>query len=96
MDRFVGGCVGWIAARDPRARFVGGQVGYAEPVHSRFVGGQVGFVTTTVTPASRYSALLGRETLRLSCSRRAERPLTYVRCSGCSTPRLRPGRLPRR
>ena len=29
-------------------------MGYAEPVHSRFVGGQVGFLTTTVTPASRY------------------------------------------
>jgi len=54
MDRFVGGCVGWIAARDPRARFVGGQAGYAEPVHSRFVGGQVGFITETVTPASRH------------------------------------------
>jgi hypothetical protein len=54
MDRLVGGCVGRIAARYPRARFVGGQVGYAEPVHSRFVGGQVGFITTTVTPASRY------------------------------------------
>jgi hypothetical protein len=54
MDRFVGGCGGWITARDPRARFVGGKVGYAEPVHSRFVGGQMGFITTTVTPASRY------------------------------------------
>ena len=54
MDRFVGGCVGWIAARDPHGRFVGGQLGYAEPVHSRFFGGQVGYLTTTVTPASRY------------------------------------------
>jgi hypothetical protein len=54
IDRFIGGCVGWIAARDPRARFVGGQMGYAEPVHSRFVGGQVGWITTAVTPASRY------------------------------------------
>ena len=54
MDRYVGGCVGWIAVRDSRARFVGGQLGYAGPVHSRFVGGQVGFISTTVTPASRY------------------------------------------
>ena len=54
MDRIIGGCVGWIAVRDSRARFVGGQVGYAEPTHSRFVGGQVGFVTETVTPTSRY------------------------------------------
>jgi hypothetical protein len=54
MDRYVGGCVGWITARDPHARFVGGLVGYAEPVHSRFVGGLVGWITTPVTPVSRY------------------------------------------
>jgi hypothetical protein len=29
-------------------------VGYAEPVHSRFVGGLVGWITTPVTPVSRY------------------------------------------
>jgi len=52
--RFVGGCVGWIAAPDPRARFVGGVVGHVEPVHSRYVGGQVGFITETVTQTSRY------------------------------------------
>lgn len=54
MDRYISGCVGWIAARDSRARFVGGLVGYVEPVHSRFVGGLVGWITTPVTPVSRY------------------------------------------
>lgn len=47
-------CVGWIAAPDPRARYVGGVVGYVAPVHSRYSGGPAGFITETVTPASRY------------------------------------------
>jgi hypothetical protein len=54
MDRYVGGCAGRIAPRDPGSRFVGGQVGWAAPVHSRFVGGQVGFISGAVTPASKY------------------------------------------
>ena len=53
MDRFVGGCVGWIAARDPRARFVGGQVGYAERCTPSSLAARW-LLRTTATPASRH------------------------------------------
>jgi hypothetical protein len=42
------------APSDPRTGLARGQVGYAEPVRYRCVGGMAGYVTTTVTPASRY------------------------------------------
>jgi hypothetical protein len=54
LDRFVGGCVGWIAAPDPGGRFVGGVIGYIAPAHSRYSGGPAGFITETVTSESRY------------------------------------------
>jgi hypothetical protein len=54
LDRYVGGCVGWIAAPDPGGRFVGGCVGYIAPGHSRYSGGPAGFITETVTADSHY------------------------------------------